>query len=403
MSVIDAENDSMRAPQPLPVYRETPFDPPSALATLPPIGPMLFAGGAQGWIVTSHRLAREVLADNRFSADRSLAESPMQAVPQRFRDIGPAPGMFNMMDPPAHTRYRRLLTPEFTVHRMKRLEPRISQIVQDTLREMEKLPQPVDLVTAFALPVPMTVICEFLGVGLEHVPMVTRVAAVLLSVNSTIEELANNVDELRKYMFGLIEERRARPDDALISSLLENTDLTDDEIVSISQVLLLAGHETSANMLGIGTFCLLQHPDQWDRLRREPELMPGAVEELLRYLTVAHMGPIRAALEDIEVGGVTVRKGQTVMISLPRANRDPELLDGGETLDVTRARCPHLAFGHGVHQCIGSQLARSEMVIGFAALIERFPNLRLAIPAADVPMRTDMRVYGVHTLPVEWD
>lgn len=403
MSVIDAGNDSVRAPQPLPLHRETPFDPPSALNALPPIGRMLYAEGAEGWIVTSYRLAREVLADNRFSADRSLAESPMQAVPQRFRNIGPAPGMFNMMDPPVHTRYRRLLTPEFTVQRVKRLEPRIAEIVQDTLREMERLPQPVDLVTAFALPVPMTVICEYLGVSLEHVPTVTRIAAVLLSVNSTVHELANTVDELRKIMLGLIEQRRAEPDDALISSLLESTDLTDQEIVSIAQVLLLAGHETSANMLGLATFCLLQNPGQLELLRREPELMPGAIEELLRYLTVAHMGPIRAALDDVEVGGVTVRKGETVMISLPRANRDPELLDGGETLDVARARCPHLAFGHGVHQCIGSQLARSEMVIGMAALIERFPDLRLAVPAPDVPMRTDMRVYGVHSLSVRWD
>lgn len=391
-----------REPRRLPIQRETPFDPPTALQALPQIGPLLFAGGETGWLVTGYRLARAVLADNRFSADRSLAASPMQAVPDRFRRFGPPPGMFNLMDPPAHTRYRKMLTGQFTVQRMKRLQPAIEAIVDDTLDAMERAGGPVDLVEAFALPVPMTVICALLGVPYDCRPTITRFASVLLSTRATIEELAGTVDELRKFMLEKIDERRAAPDDGLISGLLAEGELTDDELCGIAQVLLLAGHETSANMFGIGAFALLQHADQWDKLVRDPSLMPSAVEELMRYLTVAHMGPIRAALEDVEVGGVAVRKGETVMISLPMANRDAELLDDGGTLEVARPRMPHLAFGHGVHQCIGQQLARVEMVVGFGKLLARFPHLRLAADPAEVPMRTDMRVYGVHELPVTW-
>lgn len=389
-------------PRPLPITRERPFDPPSELFGLPPVSPMIFAGGAVGWLVTSYSAARAVLADQRFSADRSLAESPLQAVPERFRKAGLPPGMFNMMDPPEHTRYRKMLTGQFTVRRMKQLEPRVEAIVDQTLDAMAQLTPPADLVEEFALPVPLMVICELLGIPYEYHPDFKRFTAVLVNVHSSVQDLMTTVDELRGFMRRLVQAKRATPDEALISGLIADTDLTDEELINISQVLLLAGHETSANMLALGTFALLQHPSQWDRLRAEPELMPGAVEELLRYLTIAHLGPVRAALDDVEFGEVTIRKGETVMISLPVVNRDQALLADGDVLDVARPRTHHLAFGHGVHQCIGQQLSRLEMVIGFRKLLARFPDLRLSVDPADVPMRTDMRVYGVHELPVSW-
>lgn len=387
---------------PLPTKRDDPFDPPTELRGRPPVSPLLFAGGAVGWLVTSYAEARAVLTDPRFSADRSLAESPLRPVPTRFRQRGTPPGMFNSMDPPLHTRYRKMLTGQFTVRRMKELEPRIECIVSDTLQSMYDAHPPVDLVSSFALPVPMMVICELLGVPYEHRPEFQRIAAVLLNVESSVGQLMATVDELREYMLRVVKMKRRTPDKALISGLLSATDLSDEELINISQVLLLAGHETSANMLGLGTFALLQHPDEWNKLRAEPSLLPSAVEELLRYLTIAHMGPVRAALEEIELAGITVRKGQTILVSLPLANRDTDLLEDGDTMDVARTRTHHLAFGYGVHQCIGQQLARVEMLIGFRQLLERFSDLRLAVDPSEVAMRSDMLVYGVHRLPVTW-
>ncbi|MGI8678479.1 MAG: cytochrome P450 [Jatrophihabitans sp.] len=394
--------DTCPAPPMLATDRETLFDPPAALRALPPISPLTFAGGAQGWLVTEYRLARDVLGDARFSADRSLAESPLRAIPERFRKLGTPPGMFNSMDDPEHARYRKMLMRQFTVRRMNELQPRIETIVADTLDTLEARGGPVDLVQDYALPIPMQVICELLGVPYEFRADFTRFAAVLLAVKSDIGQLMKTVDELRGFLRRVIVDRRANPDGALLSGLIAENDLGDEELINIAQVLLLAGHETSANMLALGTFALLQAPDQLAILRADPQLMPSAVEELLRYLTIAHMGPVRAALEDVEVAGITIPKGRTVLVYLPVVNRDSELIDDGDRLDLERDRPHHMAFGFGVHQCIGQQLARAEMAIGFQRLFERFPSLQLAVPPEDVRMRTDMLVYGVHELPVTW-
>jgi cytochrome P450 len=190
----------------------------------------------------------------------------------------------------------------------------------------------------------------------------------------------------------------------VISGLITSgADLSDDELVGISMLLLIAGHETTANMLSLGTFALLQHPQQMQRLREQPESMPDAVEELMRYLSiVGSAGLPRVAREDLELAGAQVRAGQTVLISLPAVNRDPALGERPDELDLARERTHHLAFGHGIHQCLGQQLARVEMRIGFRTLLDRFPTLRLATPVEQVPLRTDMSIYGVHELLVAW-
>ncbi len=225
-------------------------------------------------------------------------------------------------------------------------------------------------------------------------------------MNTDFKTLMHARNEMRAYMFDLIAAKRRRPEDDLLSGLAQREtpegELTDEELVNIGNLLLIAGHETTANMLALGTLTLLQHPDQLAVLRSDPPLLDQAVEELLRYLSIVQFGVVRTALEDFEVGGRHIRAGEPIIASLASADRDAAQFPDPDVLDLTREYSPHLAFGHGVHQCLGQQLARVEMKAGFRALFERFPTLRLAVPLDQVPMRTDMFVYGVHELPVTW-
>ena len=215
-------------------------------------------------------------------------------------------------------------------------------------------------------------------------------------------------DEIEQYMLDLVQAKRAHPADDLLSALITRADddpeaaLTDEELVHIGNVLLIAGHETTANMLALGTVALLEHPTQLAALRADPSLIDQAVEELLRYLTIVQFGLVRVAKEDLEVGGRSVCAGEPIVASIAAANRDPRQFPDADQLDVSRRYSPHLAFGHGVHQCLGQQLARVEMRVAFPALLTRFPALRLDCAPADVPLRTDSNIYGVHHLPVAW-
>ena len=312
------------------------------------------------------------------------------------------------MDPPEHTRYRRLLTGQFTVRRMNALTPRIEQIVADHLDAMGKMARPVDLVQAFALPVPSLVICELLGVPYADRELFQRRSRALLSMTTDGPTLVRVRNELEQYMLGLVQAKRLQPADDLLSGLIAREDdpegaLSDEELVSIGNLLLIAGHETTANMLALGTLALLEHPAQLAALRADPSLIDQAVEELLRYLTIVQFGLVRTATEDVEVDGQCIRAGEPIVASLASANRDPQHFPEPDVLDLSRQYSPHLAFGHGVHQCLGQQLARVEMKVGFTALLERFPSLRLAVPLEQVRMRDDTFIYGVHELPVTWD
>jgi cytochrome P450 len=391
--------------QSLPIDRTTPFDPPAALEAFRqagPISPLHFPDGHVGWLVTDHAMARRVLADSRFSARQELRRFPLK-MPRLDGPIPPAqPGMFIRMDEPDHGRYRRLLTGQFTVRRMNQLTPRIQQITEDRLDEMEKAGPPVDLVQAFALPIPSLVICELLGVPYEDRENFQHTTSKIVRLSATAEEIKAAMDELNAYLDGLIDRKRGKPADDVLSGLIEGGELDQEELRNMAMLLLAAGHETTANMLSLGTFALLQHPDQLEVLRNEPDLIENAVEELLRYLSIIHIGPARAALEDVDLDGVRVQQGDTVVISTPMANRDPERFESPDELDLHHAVSGHLAFGHGVHQCLGQQLARIEMRVGYATLFRRFPNLRLAVPASEVPLKTDMAIYGLHQLPVTW-
>jgi cytochrome P450 len=311
-------------------------------------------------------------------------------------------GMFHLQDPPEHTRYRRALAAEFTVQRMKRLEPKIAEIARTCLDAMQGTGPPADLVEAFAFPVPSLVTCELLGIAQEDREDFRRAVATVSRWSSGVEETRDALDTVLGFFPPLVRRRRRDPGDDLLSRLMRDGELTDEELATIGYILFAGGFETTANMLALGTFALLEHPEQKERLRRDPALVNNAVEELLRYLTIGHIGPQRAATEDVEIEGVLIRKGQAVMTSLPAANRDPEHFHDPGTFDIAKPAGGHVAFGHGVHGCLGQQLARVVMRISYPALFDRFPDLRLAVPPDEVPTKEDTMAYGVHSLPVEW-
>ncbi|MEU4766513.1 cytochrome P450 [Actinosynnema sp. NPDC023794] len=396
-------------PHGLPMERDAgPFDPPSRITALReahPVSPMLFPDGHEGWLVTGYDEVRRLMADTRFSSRQDLGvmhvpyETP--GIPAATEPSPQLPGLFISMDPPEHTRLRRMLTGAFTVKRMKQLEEHIADIVERQLDELASLAPPVDLVTAFALPVPSLVICELLGVPYEERDTFQVNSAKFLEKDVVLEEKMAAFGAMNAFLTELVTRKRAEPDEDLLSDLARNDDLAIEELTGIAFLLLLAGHETTANMLSLGTFALLENPEQLAALRDDPELLPGAVEELMRYLSVADIF-YRYATEDIELGGETITEGSTVVVSLLAANHDPRRFDDPDTLDVRRQARGHLSFGHGIHQCLGQQLARIELRAGFGGLLRRFPTLALAIPADEVKLKTDMNIYGVHELPVTW-
>ncbi|MEU4446194.1 cytochrome P450 [Actinosynnema sp. NPDC050801] len=379
-----------------------PFDPAEGLARLRPLTRMVFPDGHEGWLVTGHRLGRAVMADPRFSSRYELMHSPQPraAVADGQRFPPAAPGDFIGMDPPRHTRYRKLLTGKFTVRRMRLLTERVEQIAADHLDAMQRQGPPVDLVEAYAQPLPALTICELLGVPYDERDFFLKHTATLNDLNATQEQNVEAMNGLGGMLYGLVQAKRAEPTDDLLGDLT-TTDLTDEELAAVAALLLGAGLDTTANMIGLGTFALLTHPDQLAALRDDPGLTGRAVEELLRYLTITPTG-VRTALADVELDGQVVKAGETVALAVNAANRDPEVFPDPDRLDLRRSATGHVAFGHGIHQCLGQQLARVELRVAFPALLARFPGLRLAVPPEAVPLRDNQDIYGVHSLHVTW-
>ncbi|BBB01322.1 putative cytochrome P450 [Actinacidiphila reveromycinica] len=394
-----------RRPIPTERTRTRPFDPPPDLGDLrtrEPVCPVAMADGANGWLLTRHADVHAVLGDHqRFSSRGDLRSSALDSQVTAARAA--RPGEVNAVDPPEHTRLRRKLAGKFTTSRMARLSERITAIVDETLDRMERHGPPVDLVEAFASPVPSLVICELLGVDYAQRAEFQERTRQMLRLGAGAEQFVTAVEEMAGYVGRLVEAKRAAPTDDVLGALAADEELTTEEVSRMGLALLAAGHETTAHMLALGTFALLRHPDQLAALRADPGLVNGAVEELLRYLTIAQYGAERSATEDVEVGGRLIRRGEVVVPALMAANRDPQRFADPDALDVRRQAAGHVAFGFGIHQCLGQQLARIELRIGYRALLARFPTLRLAVPPQDVPLRTDSLTYGVAELPVEWD
>ncbi|MDT8915894.1 cytochrome P450 [Amycolatopsis sp. PS_44_ISF1] len=385
-----------------------PFDPPPELDRRlhdEPVSRVKIWDGSEPWLFTRYEDVRAMLADARVSADSERSGYPPQSpgiAARRKRAKA-----FITMDEPEHGAQRRLLTGDFMVKKVERLRPRIQKIVDELIDEMLAGPKPADLVQSFALPVPSLVICELLGVPYEDRKFFHRVSKILISKESTAEESLGAMEELLAYLGGLVEQKLAEPADDVLSRLateqVASGAMTVEEVASMGQLLLVAGHETTANMIALGTTALLEHPDQLDLVRDgDPALIANAVEELLRYLTIVHTGRRRVALEDLEIGGQAIRRGDGMIGASDIANRDAGAFPDPDKLDVTRKARHHVAFGYGVHQCLGQPLARVELQVVYSTLYRRIPTLRLAAPVGELDFKHDMVVYGLHELPVTW-
>ncbi|MFC4056766.1 cytochrome P450 [Planomonospora corallina] len=364
--------------------------------------------GVEAWLVTRFEDVRTVLSHPELYSN---ARVPPLLRPSGAEEggtdgdgtqaAGTRDGNLIGSDPPEHTRLRRMLAPEFTSRRIRRLEPRIRQIVEEHLDAMERGGPPADLVADFALPVPSLVICELLGVPYADRDDFQRTSRKMLDVSLPPEERMAAAEESRAYIAELVSAMREDPGDDLLGMLVREhgDDLTTAELAGIGSLLLIAGHETTSNMLSLGTLALLRHPDQLALVRDEPDRVETAVEELLRWLSIVHSGTFKTTTTEVRLGGRTLAPGELVICSLPAANRDPALVSAPDTLDVGRSALGHVAFGHGVHHCLGAHLARMEMRIAFPALLRRFPGLRLA---GEPVYRSLTVVYGLETMPVAW-
>jgi cytochrome P450 len=387
--------------------RRDAFDPVAELARMraeAPLSRVTMTWGAEAWLATRYQEVRQVLGDTTRFSNRGggMRRGPVQGAESDDAQRDDS-GFLLGYDPPDHTRLRKLLTGEFTVARMRRLRPRVEAIVTEHLDAMADAGSPTDLVEAFALPVPSLVICELLGVPYSDRTEFQRLSRARLDMSLAIDKRVAAGEEARVYMAGLVAEQRRSPGDAMLGMLIREhgDEIGDHELTGVADLLLLAGHETTSNMLGLGTLLLLRHPDQLASIL-DPDAVDTAVEELLRYLSVVHTVLPRTAVEDVEIGGQLVRAGEPVLCSLPAANRDPVLGEDMEQVDLTRRITSHLAFGHGIHHCLGAPLARMEMRIAYPALFRRFPALRLDIPFEDVDFRAFAVIYGVGSLPVAW-
>ncbi|MEW1654120.1 cytochrome P450 [Streptomyces sp. NPDC093707] len=359
--------------------------------------------GSQAWVVTKHEAARQLLADPRLSSDRTHAAFP--ATSPRIEVVRDAPQAFISMDPPEHGPKRRMTISEFTVKRIKAMRPEVEEIVHGFLDEMLASGPPADLVSQFALPVPSMVICRLLGVPYaDHDFFQDASRRLIQSVDPQAVVTARA--DLASYLDGLITAFQAEPGPGLVGSLVAEQfaggEIDREELVSTAMLLLIAGHETTASMTSLSVITLLEHPDQYAALRDDHSLIPGAVEELLRYLAIADIAGGRVALADIEIEGQLIKAGEGVIVTNSIANRDGTVYENPDALDVRRSARHHLSFGFGVHQCLGQNLARLELEVILTALLDRVPTLKLALPVEKLTLRPGTTIQGVNELPVTW-
>lgn len=359
--------------------------------------------GRQAWLVTGYDTARKLLSDPRLSSDRTHLAFP--ATSERVVSIRDRTQAFISLDPPEHGPKRRMTISDFTVRRIKGMRADVEQIVHGFLDEMIAAGPPADLVSKFALPVPSLVICRLLGVPYTDHDFFQDASRRLVQSTDAAGASAAR-DDLESYLNGLVETLRGKPGPGLLSTLiteqLEKGTIDRDELVATAILLLVAGHETTASMTSLSVVTLLEHPDQYDALRADPALVPGAVEELLRYLAIADIAGGRVATADIEVDGAHIKAGEGVIVTNSIANRDGSVFAEPDNFDVRRNARHHLSFGYGVHQCLGQNLARLELEVILAALFERLPNLRLAVPVDQLTLRPGTTIQGVNELPVTW-
>lgn len=356
--------------------------------------------GSEVWLVTRYDDAKAILTDTRFSSDFSTP-----GFPARLTSQPPGPGTFIRMDPPDHQRLRHLLHPEMSRKRVEELQPTVQRIVDELLDTMTGHEPPADLIAEFALPLPSLVITTLLGVPYEDREFFHDTTRIMGEQATPPEERMRVRNELTEYLDKLVAEKDENPGEDLLSRMCRRrveAEVSREEVVGIATLLMVAGYETVANQIGVGTVALLHNPDQLAELRADPSKMPAAVDELVRHQTVTDYGARRAATEDVELGGQLIRKGDGVLAVLSSANRDESVFNDPDRLDIDRMQHDHLSFGWGPHQCVGHLLARVQLECAWAGLLARLPGLALAVPLEEVPFRFDMFVYGVRALPVTW-
>jgi pentalenic acid synthase len=392
-------------PVAFPQDRTCPYQPPAGydpLRAARPLTRITLFDGRPAWLVTGHTAARRLLADQRLSADRTRDGFP--ATSARLAAVRGRRAALLGVDDPEHRAQRRMVLPEFTLKRAAALRPRIRRIVDERLDAMIAQGPPADLVTAFALPVPSMVICALLGVPYADHDFFEEQSRRLLR-GPLPADTRDARDRLEAYLGELIDRKRRAPGDGLLDDLVRRQPADGapdrEQLIAFAVILLVAGHETTANMISLGTYTLLTHPARLAELRADPALLPDAVEELLRVLSIAD-GLLRIATEDIDVDGQTVRAGDGVVFSTSVINRDESVYPDPDALDWHRPARHHVAFGFGIHQCLGQNLARAELEIALHTLFDRLPTLRLAAPADEIPFKPGDTVQGMLELPVAW-
>ncbi|MFG3255700.1 cytochrome P450 [Streptomyces sp. NPDC048172] len=391
-----------------------PFHRPSAVEVPPtyeklratcPVAHVRLPSGDEGYVASRYEDVRTVLADTRFSRAATVAPG----APQLSRNPPMAGGLFTM-DPPEHTRLRKLVSREFTARRVQNMRPRIQELTDGLLDGMEKASPPADLNTLLAFPLPVMVICELLGVPFEDRDRFRDWSDAFVSLTShTPEEVASRRAEMVSYLGALIQRKREEPADDLMSALVVASDeqgrLSEPELITMGITLLVAGHETTVSMIGTSVLTLLRHPEHLAALRERPEAMEHAVEELLRINPIGDGGPLRVTLEDVTVGDTFIPRGSAVLAAICSANRDESVfteLPPDVFAPARPSATSQLAFGHGAHFCLGAALARAELQIVLSSLLARFPGLRLAEDVSALRMTTGMMVHALERLPVSW-
>jgi cytochrome P450 len=360
--------------------------------------------GQPAWVVSRYQDIRAALIDPRLTADTI----PASVMPRGGTDDAEVPVMFARMDDPEHNRLRRMMTRDFTVRRAEAMRPRIQELVDRYLDEMVGHGPPADLVRDFALPVPSMVIALLLGVPSEDMELFQEHTLSTTDVNKTEEEKAQAFASMFGYLWELVERKGREPGDDLMSRLVTDyvaTGQLNRATAAVNGVIMMqAGHETTANMLALGTVALLENREVFELLGQTEDraTVANIVEELMRYLSIVHAEVERIAKEDFTMGGQQIRAGDFLVMNLPAGNWDDGFVDYPERLDVDRNTRGHLGFGYGVHQCIGQNLARAEMQIALTALARRLPGLRLAVPPEELSFRGDHTIYGMNELPVTW-
>src|SRR5215469_1624824 len=378
-------------------YFSDPYSVHARLRAQHPVARVIMPGGTPAWLVTGYAQARGALSDPR------LLKLPKDWRPPPDSVLASLDLHMLNLDPPDHERLRKLVNKAFTARRVEELRPRITTITAGLLDDMSTRRE-VDLLTSFAFPLPITVICELLGVPVADRDQFRAWSATIVADTPSPEVFQAHASAMTGYFQTLMAARRREPADDLLSALISARDQTDrlseNELLSMAFLLLVAGHETTVNLIASGVLALLLNPAELARLRAEPALIGGAVEELLRYVNPVNHTTFRCAAEPVEIGGVRISRGDPVLVALSGANRDPARFGDPDRLDLGRDGAGHLAFGHGIHYCLGAPLARLEAEIAFSCLLARFGSIRLAVPATSLRWRPSTLIHGLESLPV---